>query len=581
MKFTYLEELGISTELKVFERSSQSYTALLYQHEGNLCANEHAIRNSTNVASQLNAFLSTTREQNPDIAFTPEYSCPWTVVRSIINDENLWPANKKLWAFGCESITKDQLRNFADEHTSENIWIYYDLQVLTKNNNFVDPLVYFFKGRHMDKEKLIVLVQFKTKHMGAWGGTNVERDNLIEGEEIYVLRNSCQSIHFFSLICSEAINFQGAMNEDNVAKLDWIDKPYLIFNPQMNPKPTHSEFSDFKKYILSEDRKELIVLNWANTSKLEGKDLLTDRSTRSGFWIKSHEINCEESRIKTNHRLGMYYFHLQQQKHAFVLNSLAHAYLIDNLPVHIKGVQPVQSRRDGPRIRKTFSLNIAKSALIERVDGISDQHLPYLIEVGCTSGFLNNTETCILQKEKIVSLTSGNIPKKHMGASWHKISNLYAFKSEEQTEVNHRITFTEDNYPTSRNQRERYLNAIRELDCTVFVSPHLFPESIRDLKGRGLKIGYAQNASQNDYRYNVVDENGNEIIATICFMGIAPSDMIEKAFNAIQDIFDRDNMNRRRVVIFFRKGNEILCKHDPQAGRISETNTYDNESILK
>ena len=53
-------------------------------------------------------------------------------------------------------------------------------------------LFYLFRGRHQGQDKLIVLVQFKTKHMGT-RLTAMERDHLIEGKIIYILKNQGES----------------------------------------------------------------------------------------------------------------------------------------------------------------------------------------------------------------------------------------------------------------------------------------------------------------------------------------------------------------------------------------------------
>lgn len=579
MVFTFLETLNIEIDLTVLRKDSQPYSALLYQHEGNLHADDTCIRNNTNAEPQLLAFLKKSLESNADLALTPEYCCPWTVIEYIIKNQTHWPRDGKLWAYGCEAITKQQIQDFRTAYTNNEVHIHFDNIVLQKDGNYLDPLVYIFRGSHNEQPKLIILIQFKTAHMGVWTSP-IERDNYIGGEEIYVLRNSRTSIHFFSLICSEAMNFQDAMVPEMLEHLDWDDRPYLIFNPQLNPNPTHDRFCRFKEYILRNDRKELITLNWTAASKLLNHDLTLNNSSRSGFYMKSVEADLSHRRIKQNHALGMYYFSFGQNKHAFVLNSIAHAFLIHNAPVSIVAGLPEQQRRDGPRTVGTFTFNATNVSLETSTAGISDSHLDYLKSAGCTCTFLNDPNTCILEKEMLVSLTSGNI-KKIFGKEWSEIHNLYALQSDQQTEINRRITFTQDSYESNEAQRRLYLETVSELEHSILTHPELFPESIKDLGSEVLRIGYTNDARNNNYRYNVITAAGEGKIATICYMGHSSDNQIVKAFDNLRGIFDNDNNNKRRVVIFYKREGRFCSKYDAEAGSILSTNVYGEKSIIK
>ena len=66
---------------------------------------------------------------------------------------------------------------------------------------------------------------------GLWSGGNIEVDNLIEGNDIYVIKNSNNSTRLVSFICSEAMNVRQELTQDIKDSLDWNDKPFLILNP--------------------------------------------------------------------------------------------------------------------------------------------------------------------------------------------------------------------------------------------------------------------------------------------------------------------------------------------------------------
>jgi hypothetical protein len=578
MRFKSIDTLGLQVNLSALNRDSQPYSIFLYQHEGNLQADDVAIRNYPSVQPQLQAVIEKALETNADLVLTPEYSCPWEIINSIIENDASWPKPRKLWVLGCESISKAALTGFQQTYSKDDVYVYFEPNVLQKDGNYLDPLVYLFRAEHEHQAKLIVLIQFKTAHMGVWAST-VERDNLIEGDEIFILQNSASSIRFLSLICSEAMNFPGAMTP-LIEDFNWTDIPYLIFNPQMNPNPTHPRFAEFRRFISNYDRKELISLNWANSATLMGHPLTPNNSSRSGFFLKSHEVDLTHDRIKYNHHLGMYYFSLSQQKHAYILNSGVHAFLVRNMPISITANHPEQQRRDGPRVTTIFLLNGTRDILEIMPDGVTDYHISYLSGIHCSCAFLLNPDNCVIEKEMLVSLTTASVSKA-LGSAWSNVQHLFALQSNEQTEPNNRITFTEDSFPESLQQRTSYVDTINKLDLQILSQPGLFPESIKDLANANLKIGYYMNAKRDWYRYNVVTPEGDKKNATLCFLGSAPDPEINRKFDFLQGMFDNDNQNRGRVVVFYSRGEDILSKSDPSAGRISSAGIYEPTSIFK
>ena len=83
MEFKFIDELnlGITIDLTVLQRDSQRYSILLYQHEGTLFADETRISNYSSVDIQFEEFFAKAKIENTDLALTPEYSCPWKVIK--------------------------------------------------------------------------------------------------------------------------------------------------------------------------------------------------------------------------------------------------------------------------------------------------------------------------------------------------------------------------------------------------------------------------------------------------------------------------------------------------------------------
>ena len=335
MNFIPISDLNISIDISILRRNTQRHSVLLYQHEGVLDANNTRIGNLNNVDSELRLFFEKSRLTSSDLVLTPEYSCPLSIIEDIISHPANWPSAGKLWVVGCESMTKQQLTALQATYNKANVFVHFETAVLNNNLNYVDPLIYLFKGTHNGQEKLIVLLQFKTMHMGIWGGGIVERNNLIQGNEIYILRDSHDSISFFSLICSEAMNFPNYWQQNQQAIQGWLDSPFLIFNPQLNPNPTHQNFTSFRKFILGFTKKEIISLNWNNRTKIGADDFMDYNTSRSGFYIQSDEIDLSPARIKNNHKHGMYYFFFGVRKHAFLLNSTPTIFHVAIPPVDI------------------------------------------------------------------------------------------------------------------------------------------------------------------------------------------------------------------------------------------------------
>ncbi len=580
MNFLPISDLDVHIDLSILRRNTQRHSVLLYQHEGSLYADNTRIGNRNIVNTELELFFEKSRLTGCDLTLTPEYSCPLPVIEDIISHPTKWPATEKLWAIGCESMTKQQLTALQATYHTENVFVHYDTSVLNNQLNYVDPLIYLFQGIHSGQEKLIILLQFKTMHMGIWGGGIIERNNLIQGNQIFILRNSPDSISFFSLICSEAMNFPDALQQNQQAIQRWIDSPFLIYNPQLNPNPTHRNFTSFRKFVFRFSRKEIISLNWNNKSTLDGDDFMEYNTSRSGFYIQSEEIDLSPARIKKNHKHGMYYYFYGINKHAFLLNSTPTVFHVAIPPVDIVNALGQQIRREGPELLETCDFNAARNAIDTLPNGITDQHINYLTGVGCTCNFLITHQNCILEKEKLVCLTSGKIDKE-LGSTWSNIPNIFSIKINEDSEVNRRITFTEDTYPDSLTQRSNYIDTVAGLTDDVLPDKDVYPDSIADLKTDELVIGYNADSSVDNYKFNVLTAAGERRIATICFMGTMPDGVIEKTFDFLQAMFDKDNNHKRRVVVFYKRGNTILSKSDPNAGNIAVTSDFEGPTFLK
>jgi hypothetical protein len=583
MDFVFVDTLGLDIQfnLAVLRRDTQRYNFYLYQHAGQFYADDGRIGNNRDTTELFNLFFQNARANDADLVMTPEYSCPWDSIYQLIEAKANWPKENKLWAICCESLDKKGLQALRKKVLeNEEIILHFEESVLANEMTFMDSLLYIFRVKQGDKEKLLLLLQFKTFHMGVWSGGDVERNNLIQGKTVFIIRDKENSINLFSLICSEAMNFPHSLSQELSEKIGWEDKPFLILNPQFNPSPRHNSFIEFRKFVFEADKKEIISLNWNRRSTILGGAFIEGGSSRSGIYLRSDDIDVDNSkRIKKNHIKGLYYFKNNRNRHSFILNSEVDAFLIASPPVAMSKAQTVQMRRDGPEILSSEFFDTQFKSLTNSQSPIADQHLEYLIETSCTNEFLLNPANCVLEKERLVCLSTGNIATKK-GLSWARIPQVYSVNMSDNTEVNCRITFAEDQNTESIQERARYLRAISALHVALTNNPNL-PDSLAELRNKQLRVSYYKQSDQDEYKYNVTDSEGVSMNVTIAFLDNVSIGEVGKTFDLLQQLFDRDHMNRKRVVVVYNMGEQTRYKYDETAATITDINTSDNTSIIK
>lgn len=178
----------VPAPLQVLIPDNQTTRFQLFQCSGELNLND-CVQNSDREEAKLKhfAYLASAREKNTSIALTPEYSCPWQVVETLVNDQKYQPKIGSLLILGCESIMPEELASLR-ERTDENIRWHSETIDSTGNQLFFSAAVYIFHLHDSTEEdvKLCGLIQFKTHDMG---GTPFERDNLIKGSVVYKISN--------------------------------------------------------------------------------------------------------------------------------------------------------------------------------------------------------------------------------------------------------------------------------------------------------------------------------------------------------------------------------------------------------
>ncbi|MCK7559475.1 hypothetical protein MKQ70_32695 [Chitinophaga sedimenti] len=155
---------------------------------------------------------------------------------------------------------------------------------------------------------------------------------------------------------------------------------------------------------------------------------------------------------------------------------------------------------------------------------------------------------------------------------------LHPFLASLDNDNNFRLTFAEDNVTQNVDERKKYVSAIQKLE-TLLNSEHL-PESLSDLRGKQLRIGYTPDAKEDNYLFNVLNSSGKAEIATVCYLGMAREAEVEHLFKILQSLFAKSHRSREKVVVFYQHGDDIIPYYDKNAGKITHVVSREEGSIL-
>jgi hypothetical protein len=541
MTFRFIDELNIGINemnLEALGFDTNPYSAILYQHYGAFSATPDKFGNQDQDVARLQfiEFVSLAIERNVSLAMTPEYSCPWSVIDAILLNEDLQPRNRKLFAFGCESITAAELRNLQENRSRDDIVIFFDNQALENNGNFLDPFCYLFRN----SGKLFLIVQFKTNHMGVWT-TSIERDNYKRGEEIYILRNNTASVYLFALICSEAMNF--AVNEQFLSAVDhrWIQNAYIILNPQLNPKPNNQAFIDFKERILrTYDQKDLICLNWRYGTTANGRPFI--KFGRSSFHLKTHQIPfASDNTFVANHRKGLYYLNNKTDLHSLYMCPYNPLYILRCQKPLTGGVPPVQLRKTEPQIQHVFEWD--GHHFLELME-VHDHFIEYLDSHALPSAFLRRDDINCVDKERLFILSNGYLKASEHDA-WFFINKLYSYSLDHSWTIN-RMTFLED---TNGDEfRIRCITGVCYLNEVLLRNEEYWPPILNQFKGHQIsEIQFEDQPNPLKYVQNFIADNGK---ATVVYLDYGRKKHATKVMREIKNVFQQDARNI--VVIWYK-----------------------------
>lgn len=572
MKFEYIdkflrEEGLLNPELEILIQNATPYKALLFQPCGTIEVGDYFVRNQEHdlAVKKFRSFFDLANKKNVDIAITPEYSCPWEVIKNLIEDDVL-PENKKLWVIGCESIKPNELKKIIDENTQVT-WIYEDDKVNDDTDGkFLCPICYFLRTEKSNNSGLcnVIFIQFKTTPMG---GIPFEMERLLPGNCIYVFRNEGLSINLVTTICSDSLD----LKFENIP--DYFEKSYLLIHPQLNLKPQNANFSKYRKDCYENDypRKEFICLNWARNSNLNG-DIMEFGG--SALYTKSDKLDLSDEKINHNHEKGLYYTNWESvYGNIYFFNYNEHIFLFENTKTSQLGVPPQSRIGIGPKMMGIYSW--------------SEQNNWYTVQTA-VDGFdnlCNNIEGDIsllsrlepVDIERLIALSAGlaTIPY------WYKPNkNILFYANKEET--NNRVTFLQDPDRDIQTKKENYVNLFVTLNTSIITEERNFPKNIEDLANNCLIQYNPIQTNQDSYNQNLHSSNAGAP-ATAVYLGPKTELRARSIFDKVSKLFgDGQTQSGKRVVVWYDDINRnIVSIFSDTKPSIAENVTISNNSIRK
>ena len=173
MTYKFIDEIldHYTIDLEILRPNTTPYRASLLQHKGIFDCPDAFFGNQTDESEKFISFFQAAKDNNSNLAVTPEYSCPWNAIVHLLENTEAALDNGNLWVIGCESISVERIIEIQEQYSGENnIEFLFNDDIEAGNVGvLLDPCCYMFRAQDSDSvEKLIVLVQFKTQHMGVW-----------------------------------------------------------------------------------------------------------------------------------------------------------------------------------------------------------------------------------------------------------------------------------------------------------------------------------------------------------------------------------------------------------------------------
>lgn len=498
-----LTEAGFQApELCVLRPNHENYSALLLQPQGEVEADSDGVRNvdAALAHKQHAAFLTNATTNQVELAITPEYSTPWSVIEEALNN-GATPPEGALWVIGCESTTVEQLDLFK-ERVSGRATVLHE-RLTPAPGRFLDPVLYIFQARSVSGDAVsrpLVIAQFKTSPMADDG--HFEINGLHTGSRIYFFGNGTTQLRLATLICSDALVF---MDDDATEIYDRT----LLIHIQLNPKPRQSQFRQYRSRLMQfdGDQTEVICLNWAHNVHFtcDRTRKCWDNISGTAWYLRPSKFDNRDIVLAASHRNGLYYTWLTDLRcHALFFNYSPGVFLVLATKAAHIGVPASLSRRRGPQLRAASTWSDTAMQW-EDIGLIDDGFSSIVHESGDAKGDLESlAATNPFAVERALALAAGSIPT----YEWHELKALDSCTIT-LSEVVNRVTACQDTDASAVQFRTGRLRTAHRIVSLLKTSP---PPALNDLKA-----GFSLSWSDHSPHTNIVSPDGKR--ATAIYLG--------------------------------------------------------------
>ncbi|NOT50080.1 MAG: hypothetical protein HOP10_02240 [Chitinophagaceae bacterium] len=532
------------------------YNILLFQPHGDIDYENTGIWFTDNEVAntKFNLFFNKAIEHNVDLALTPEYSCPFSIIHGLLA-ENKTPSEGRIWAIGCQSISPPALTTFIQNHP-EVVWI-YDQALLAASQNvpdrFFDPACLIFKTKNTENQLVtVVIVQFKTMFFGG-DGMEWEQENLIQGEINYVVSNQYASTKLVVLLCSDTLEDP---NFNSIQEGYFQNSPLLLIHLQLNQKPFQNNYKNYRNLIFSKGEKdankEVICLNWARNVTCPKLDRPWNKYGGSAFYIKSETINTEDLHLNNNHKKGLYYTNWYvKRSHICFLNYDEHVFLIRNTkPSQING-DPTQARRAGPIVTAVFDWHNNSWRDLQSVsDGFCDLCTTIEGEYGDLSCIKNLAN--YIEAERLIELSLGKFVN---NKKWYETRNLTGLLVDDN-EFNDRLNFDHDPDRPAKERRSQKIVDYAHIKHSILPKQDKLPVFLRDAV-----LGYDEHLER-PYKFLLnLHSTTSRHKGTGVFIGVSTPQKAKIVRSRVEGLFEEDQQ-RQLVVVWYYHTNGLEMETD-------------------
>lgn len=534
-------------DLEMLHPTEASYTCLLLQPGGPLFAGRDRIGG---LDQDLNgrkalAFARLANERGAHLAVAPEYFTPWSAVRSLIG-QGIVPPPGALWVLGCESIRQDELVQFKGDVADSCEVLHEPCDALAADRPLLDPVVLLFVTLRADgNSRLVALVQFKT--CPSRDPLFVEEGLLKRGTTVYRFRGDCGTLSTITLICSDAFEVEDAL----VPRL--VDRSTLI-HIQLNPDPRNTVYRKYRTSAFELDPRvsdcHILCLNWARTIVLHddnGKMESWPAVGCSTWYCPEDACAHADDIVLPNHRLGLYYTHMLERRHA-LLFDYDEAVFECRVPKVVTRVQAVLANKNGPNSLNRYEWDKNGSLwLVQSEPRKADFDQLLRTNAGATTALAHQGFENVLNIERLLALSAGAINGQD---GWHSLKNIDSFIIESD-EIVRRITVAQDTSESAEEFRHARLDMVANIRHELDTRPAWPPQIVGTDKNAQIKWDAGTG------HFNIRCADGRP--GLICYLGDAPAPrVLENVPSMLTNLLQRSNSpHRNRLCVLYRRYGEL------------------------